>query len=130
MQRHGDGVIDGEILRHADVVAATDRGGADVRGKTRQRFHDVIRHVARLIVGRLEAFVDANGEDRQIVEEEGIEMIGVEHHDHVGPHRGKRFLLRAEQLGDLAIRAVALDEKRKYRGMRHAETGNDLRHDR
>ena len=56
-------------------------------------------------------------------------MIGVEHHDEVGPGRRKLLLLRAEQLGDLAIGAVALDEMRKDRGVRHAEPGDDLRHD-
>ena len=55
-------------------------------------------------------------------------MIGVEHHDDVGPRRGKLFLLRAEQLGDLAVRAVALDEMRKDRGVRDAEPADDLRH--
>ena len=30
-------------------------------------------------------------------------MVGVEHHDEVGPRRGELVLLRAEQLGDLAV---------------------------
>jgi hypothetical protein len=55
-------------------------------------------------------------------------MVGVEHHDHVGPRRGKLGLLRAEQLGDLAVRAVALDEEREYRRVRYAETADDLSH--
>ena len=55
-------------------------------------------------------------------------MVGVEHHDDVRPGRRKLLLLRAEQLGDLAVRAVALDEMRKDRGVRHAEPGDDLRH--
>ena len=40
-------------------------------------------------------------------------MVGVEHHDDVRPRRRKLLLLRAEQLGDLAIGAVALDENGK-----------------
>ena len=55
-------------------------------------------------------------------------MIGVEHHDQIGPRRGELLLLRAEQLCDLAIGAVALDEMREDRGVRHAETGDDLGH--
>ena len=29
-------------------------------------------------------------------------MVGVEHHDDVGPHRGELLLLRREQLGGFA----------------------------
>ena len=53
-------------------------------------------------------------------------MIGVEHHDDVGPGGGKLLLLRGEQLGDFAIGTVALDEEWKDRGVRHAEPGDDL----
>ena len=56
-------------------------------------------------------------------------MVGVEHHDDVRPRRGKLVLLRAEQLGDLAVRAVALDEHREHRGVRHAEPADNLRHE-
>ncbi len=56
-------------------------------------------------------------------------MVGVEHHDDVGPGGRKLVLLRAEQLGDLAVGAVALDEMRKDRGMRHAKAADDLRHE-
>ena len=55
-------------------------------------------------------------------------MIGVEHHDQIGPRRGELVLLRAEQFCDLAIGPVALDEMREDRGVRHAEPGDDLRH--
>ena len=55
-------------------------------------------------------------------------MIGVEHHDHVRTRGGKVFLLRREQLGGFAVGAVALDEERKDRGMRHAKPGNDIGH--
>ena len=121
-------MIDGKILRHADVEAGRDRRGADMRGQRGVRRHDVIRHVARLVVRRLEAAVDADGEDRQVVEKERVEMIGVEHHDQVGPRRRQLVLLRGEQFCDLAIGSVALDEMRKDRSVRHAEAGDDLRH--
>ena len=55
-------------------------------------------------------------------------MIGVEHHDDVRPDGGELLLLRREQLGGFAIGAVALDEERKDRGVRHAEPGNDSGH--
>ena len=55
-------------------------------------------------------------------------MVGIEHHDDVGPCRRELISLRAEQPGDLAIRAVALDEMRKDRGVRDAEPADDLRH--
>src|SRR4051812_43198213 len=55
-------------------------------------------------------------------------MVGVEHHDDVGPCCRELLLLRAEQLGDLAVRAVPLDEMRKDRGVRDAEPADDLRH--
>ena len=55
-------------------------------------------------------------------------MIGVEHHDEIGPRGGELLLLRAEQFRDFAIGSVAFDEMRKYRRVRHAEPGNDLRH--
>jgi CheY-like chemotaxis protein len=112
---------------------APDDGDVDdrrqqTRGEIGCRRHHVIRHVARLVVRRLEGLVHAQREDRQAVEEEGVEMVGVEHHDDVGPRRGKLLLLHGEQLGGLAVRAVALDEMRKDRGVRDAEPADDLRH--
>src|SRR5580693_5342464 len=116
------------MLRHGDVVAGGDGRSPDMRGQRRKRRHDVIRHVTRLVVRRLEILVDADSEDRQGVEEEGVEMIGIEHHDQVWPRRGELFFLRPEQFCDLAIRPIALDEMREDRGMRYAETGDDLGH--
>ena len=55
-------------------------------------------------------------------------MIGIEHHDDVRARRRELIFLCAEQFGDLAIRSVALDEMRKDRGVRHAESADNLRH--
>ena len=121
-------MIDRIILGHAHVVAGANRGGTDMRGEAGVRLHGIVGHVARLVVRRLEAVVDTDGEDRQVVEKERVEMISVEHHDQVRPRGGKLLLLRTEQLRDLAIGSVALDEMRENRGMRYAETSDDLRH--
>ena len=128
MQRHRDRVIDGKVLRHADVEAGRNRRGTHMRRQRGVRWHDVIRHVARLVVRRLEAAVDADGKDRQIVEEERVEVISVEHQDQVGPRRRQLVLLRREQFCSLGIGPIALDEMRKDRSVRHAEAGDDLRH--
>ena len=88
----------------------------------------VNRHFPRLVVWSVKGLIHANGENRQIVEEEGIEMIGVEHHDDVRTSGGELLLLCREQFGGLAIGPVALDEKWKNRGMRHAKPGDDIGH--
>ena len=99
-----------------------------MRGEIDRRGDFVDRHFARLVVRAGKAVVHADRENRQIVEEEGIEVIGVEHHDDVGPRGGELFLLRREQLGGFALGTVALDEERKHRRVRHAEPGNDIGH--
>jgi hypothetical protein len=57
-----------------------------------------------------------------------LSRIGVEHHDDVGARGGKLCGLRRKQLCNLAVGTVALDEKRKYRGVRNSKAGYDLRH--
>ena len=92
------------MLRQRGVEAGFDAGLADMRREIHGRRDFVDRHFPRLVVRAGKALVHADGEDRQIVEEERIEMVGVEHHDDVGPHRGEMLLLRREQLGGFAIR--------------------------
>ena len=116
------------MLRQRGVEAGFDAGPADMRRQIDRRGNFVHRHFPRLVVRAGKRLVHADGENRQIIEEERIEMVGVEHHDHVGPHGGKMFLLRREQLGGFAVGAVALDEERKHRGMRHAKSGDDICH--
>ncbi len=128
VQRHGDGMIDRKLLRQGGVEAALDRGLADVRGEVDRRGNGVDRHFARFVIGPGEFAVHADRENRQIVQEERVEMVGIEHHDDVGAHRGEMLLLRREQFRGFAIGAVALDEKRKDRRVRHAEPGDNLRH--
>ena len=97
-------------------------------GKIGRRRNRIDRHLAQFIVRARESVVHADGEDRQVVEEKRVEVIGIEHHDDIRPRRGKFILLRREQLGDFAVRAVALGEEGKDGCVRHAEPGDDLCH--
>ena len=77
-------------------------------------------------MGPEKLLVYADRENRQIVEEEGVEVVGIEHHDDVGPRRGELFLLRREQFGGFALRTVAFDEEGEHRRMRHPKPGNNM----
>ena len=116
------------MLGQRRVEARLDARLADMGGQADRRGDLVHRHVPRLVVRAAESLIHADRENRQIVEKERVEMIGVEHHDDVGAGGGKLLFLRREQLGGFAIGAVALDEEREDRSVRHAETGDDAGH--
>ena len=121
-------MIDRKLLRQCGVEAGLDCDLADMRGEVDRRGDFVDRHFPRFVIGAGEFAVHADGENRQIVQEERVEMVGIEHHDDVGTHRGEMLLLRREQFRGFAIGAVALDKKREHRRVRHAEPGDNLRH--
>ena len=121
-------MIDREVLRQRRVKAGINAGLADMGGEIGRRGDFVDRHFPRLVVRAGKRLVDADRENRQVVEKERVEMIGVEHDDDVGTDGGQVLLLRGKQLGGFAIRPVALDEERKHRGVRHAEPGDDAGH--
>src|ERR1700689_4922372 len=116
------------MLKECRIEAGFDTGAADMRGQIDCGRDLVNRHFPRLVLRAGKLLVHPHGKDRQIIEEERIEVIGIEHHDDVRTHGGKLLLLGREQLRGFTLRAVALDEKRKYRRVRHPEPGNYIRH--
>jgi hypothetical protein len=121
-------MVDGEVLRDGEVEARFDAGAAQVRRHVRPRLDGVDRHRARLVIGALEGIGHAHGEDRQIVEEEGVEVVGVVHHDEVGPHRLELARHVGEEARSLALRPLALDQRGEERRMRHTQCPHDLCH--
>src|ERR1700733_12611963 len=116
------------MLKERRIEAGFDTAEADVRGQIDSGGDFVDRHLPRLVVRAGKLLVHPHGKARQIIEEERIEVIGIEHHDDVRADGGELLLLRREQLCGFTLRAVALDEKRKYRRVRHPEPGKYIRH--
>jgi len=121
-------MVNRELLREGDIEPGRNNGLPDVPREIGSRWDGVDRDLARLVVRTCESLVYTDREDRQVVEKERVEVIGVEHHDDVGARGGKLCGLRRKQLCNLAVGTVALDEKRKYRGVRNSKAANDLGH--
>jgi hypothetical protein len=121
-------MINRELLCERDIETGRNSCLPDVPREIRSRRDGVARNLARLVVRAREALVYTDCEDRQVVEKERVEVIRVEHHDHIGARGCKLGGLRRKQLCNLAIGTVALDEERKYRGVRNSKARNDLGH--
>jgi hypothetical protein len=121
-------MVDGELLRQGEVEAGLDRKAPQMGGDVGARLDGVDRHRARLVVRSLERLRHPDREDRQIVQEEGVEMIRVVHDDEIGPHRLELPRHRREEARGLALRAFAFHQRWKERRVRHAQCTNDCGH--
>ena len=89
-------MIDGEMLRQRDIEAGFNAGFADVCRQIGRGGDFVHRHFARLVIRTGKGLVHPDRENRQIIQEKCVEMIGVEHHDQVRTRGGELFLLSRE----------------------------------
>ena len=85
MPGHGEGVIDGELLRERQVKAVLDARAVDMGGKALMHGDLILRH-GRLVVRPGGLLRHAHGEEGEIVEEKRVEMVVGENEDHIGLH--------------------------------------------
>jgi hypothetical protein len=78
VERHQDGVIDFELLRDPEVETLVDPVGADRAGESLVDSHCVVRHGWRTVVGTAGPVSHADAQERQVVQEEGIQVVRVE----------------------------------------------------
>jgi hypothetical protein len=120
-------VIEFEGLRQREVEAGGDRLRAQVARQGGLDGNAIARHRG-LVVGAGRSVCNADREDREVIEEEGIEVIIGVDDQHVG-FRGMEMLcdLGIEPRG-WAIRALLGHQRGKIRRVGDADGGNDLGH--
>jgi hypothetical protein len=104
MERHHDRMIDGKVLRERQVEAGLDAALTQVRGEPDVDRDLVMRHRG-LVIGARDPRPDAHRENREVVEEEGIEVIAVEDDQDVGLHRHELSRHFGIEPRDLAFRS-------------------------
>ena len=95
-------MIDGEILHQRQVETGMNGVLADMSCKLLMRRDGLDADPARLVAWAGERVVDADRENRQVVEEEGVEVIRIEDDDHVGPGGSEQVARQREQPACLA----------------------------
>lgn len=121
-------MVDFEVLREREIEALVDPARADPARELGMHRNKDAREVRRVIVRTGDGLGDADGERRQVVEEERVEVIAVEHGDRVGLHFAQVTRDLGEQTRGFAAGAVAQHLRRKRRRVRNAERSDDLRH--